>query len=171
MEVILAFFKVLSSFTIDILYDTSIINSLFEFDVDQNLHLIRNKYKLKLKGNNLIINNNKETKNPIINEPENKNPNNNNNINNDNEKSLIDKISIVSNKKLNENNRLTFKDNLNSLSTSKNLVLNPKKRLKKINNKKKDKVKNAYKKNKVKKEIHKNKIDKNKKKKRKKDHL
>ena len=164
MEVILAFFKVLSSFTIDILYDTSIINSLFEFDVDKNIHLIRNKYKLKLKDNNkdnnIIINNNKETKTPIINRPKNKNPNNNN-INNDNEKSLIDKISIASNKRMNDNNRLTYKDNFNSLSTTKNIELNPKKKLKKIKDKKKNKVKNGYKKNKVKNKIHKNKIDKN----------
>ena len=43
MEVILSLFKILSSFTIDILYDTSIVNNLFDFDVEKNLNLIRNK--------------------------------------------------------------------------------------------------------------------------------
>ena len=128
MEVILSLFKILSSFTIDILYNTSIVNNLFEFDVEKNLNIIRNKYKLKLKDNNIIINKNNNNNNnnniiiPIINEPKNKNPHNNNinNINNDNEKISSNKISIVS-KKLKDNNVLSYKDNLNILSSSKNV--------------------------------------------------
>ena len=72
-----------------------------------------------MKENNIIINNNKNIIIPIINEPKNKNPHNNN-INNDNEKISSDKISIVS-KKLKDNNILSYKDNLNILSSSKNV--------------------------------------------------
>ena len=153
MEVILAFFKVLSSFTIDILYDTSIINNLFEFDVEKNLHLIRNKYKLKLKGNNIILDNKPDII-PIMNEPKNKNLINiSNNINNDNEKISINKVSIMTNRKLKETNLLSKDNNLNSMPTSKNLeLIYPKKKLKKVKDKKKNRIRNESKKNKIKNE-------------------
>ena len=121
MEVFYAAFKVLSSFTIDILYNTSIINDLFEFDTEKNLNLIRNKYKLKLKDNNIVVDNKPDII-PVIDESKNKNPINiSNNISKDNEKICINKIPIISKRKLKENNLLSKDSNLNCAPKSKNL--------------------------------------------------
>ncbi len=162
MEVFYAAFKVLSSFTIDILYNTSIINDLFEFDTEKNLNLIRNKYKLKLKDNNIVVDNKPDII-PVIDESKNKNPINiSNNISKDNEKISINKIPIISKRKLKENNLLSKDSNLNSVPTSKNLeAFSPKKKAKKVKDKKKNRIKNERKKNKIKNELSKNIIDEN----------
>ena len=162
MEVFYAAFKVLSSFTIDILYNTSIINDLFEFDTEKNLNLIRNKYKLKLKDNNIVVDNKPDII-PVIDESKNKNPINiSNNISKDNEKICINKIPIISKRKLKENNLLSKDSNLNSAPTSKNLeAFSPKKKAKKVKDKKKNRIKNERKKNKIKNELSKNIIDEN----------
>jgi len=162
MEVFYAAFKVLSSFTIDILYNTSIINDLFEFDTEKNLNLIRNKYKLKLKDNNIVVDNKPDII-PVIDESKNKNPINiSNNISKDNEKICINKVPIMSKRKLKENNLLSKDSNLNSAPTSKNLeAFSPKKKAKKVKDKKKNRIKNERKKNKIKNELSKNIIDEN----------
>ena len=47
MEVILAIFELISSFSTDLLFETSLVNSLFEFDLDSNQVFIHNKYREK----------------------------------------------------------------------------------------------------------------------------
>jgi hypothetical protein len=51
MQVILLFFKVISCFSSNILFELSILNNLFEFDIDKKLFLIKNQYK---GGNNKV---------------------------------------------------------------------------------------------------------------------
>ena len=57
-EVILSLFQVISSFSMDILYETSLINNLFDFDIDKKLIFVHNRYLNKLFKNekNEIIN-------------------------------------------------------------------------------------------------------------------
>ena len=49
MEVVLSFFKIISSFSINILYDRSIVNNLFDFDLDRKVILIKNSKDIKKK--------------------------------------------------------------------------------------------------------------------------
>ena len=57
-EVILSLFQIISSFSMDILYETSLINNLFDFDIDKKLIFVHNRYLNKLFKNekNEIIN-------------------------------------------------------------------------------------------------------------------
>ena len=57
-EVILSLFQVISSFSMDLLYETSLINNLFDFDIDKKLIFVHNRYLNKLFKNekNEIIN-------------------------------------------------------------------------------------------------------------------
>ena len=48
MEVILSVFKIVSLFSTNILYEKSLVNCLFEFDIDRKNILIHNKYQNKL---------------------------------------------------------------------------------------------------------------------------
>ena len=45
MEIFLFAFKIISSFSTDLLFETSLVNSLFEFDLASNKILIQNNYK------------------------------------------------------------------------------------------------------------------------------
>ena len=42
MEVVLSFFKIISSFSINIIYDRSIVNDLFDFDLYRKVIMIKN---------------------------------------------------------------------------------------------------------------------------------
>ena len=44
-ELLLSIFQIMSSFSFEILYETSVINNLFDFDIDKKLVLIHNRYK------------------------------------------------------------------------------------------------------------------------------
>ena len=48
MEVILSVFKIVSLFSTNILYEKSLVNCLFEFDIDRKNIIIHNKYQNKL---------------------------------------------------------------------------------------------------------------------------
>jgi hypothetical protein len=47
MEVIFTLFKIISSFTIDILYDISLVNNLFDFDLDKKVVILKDKKSSK----------------------------------------------------------------------------------------------------------------------------
>ena len=53
MEVILSIFKIVSFFSTNILYEKSLVNCLFEFDINRKNIIIHNNYQNKLKRNNL----------------------------------------------------------------------------------------------------------------------
>ena len=53
MEVILSVFKIVSFFSTNILYEKSLVNCLFEFDINRKNIIIHNNYQNKLKKNNL----------------------------------------------------------------------------------------------------------------------
>ena len=53
MEVILSVFKIVSFFSSNILYEKSLVNSLFEFDINRKNIIIHNNYQNQLKRNNL----------------------------------------------------------------------------------------------------------------------
>ena len=61
MEVVLSFFKLISSFSINIIYDKSIVNNLFDFDLDRKVIMIKND-KDKEKNELNIIGLNQEQK-------------------------------------------------------------------------------------------------------------
>ena len=66
MEVVLTFFKIISNFSINILYDKSIVNNLFDFDLDRKVILVKNDIDKKRKEFELNItkfNENKKLKN------------------------------------------------------------------------------------------------------------
>ena len=107
--VILSILQVFSSFPVYLLYEISLINSLFEFDINKKMVLIHNKYKNKLTDK-------KKTSSKDIKIYS---------MNNSNKK--IQYSSIIANE---ENNSFS-KNNLNLLSNDKNLVV------KKIKSKKK----------------------------------
>ena len=54
MEVVLSFFKIISSFSIDIIYDKSIVNNLFDFDLDRKVIMIKNDKDKKKDELNII---------------------------------------------------------------------------------------------------------------------
>ena len=43
MEVVFTLFKVVSSFSVDILYDISLVNNLFSFDLDKKIIILKDK--------------------------------------------------------------------------------------------------------------------------------
>ena len=45
MEVVYSFFRILSSFIVGILYDESLVNNLFTFDLEQKVITLKNKNK------------------------------------------------------------------------------------------------------------------------------
>ena len=47
MEVVYSFFRILSSFIVGILYDESLVNNLFTFDLEQKVITLKNKNKNK----------------------------------------------------------------------------------------------------------------------------
>ena len=51
MEVFFSFFRIISSFLIDTLYEINLVNHLFSFDLDKKVLLIKNK---KAKKSNLF---------------------------------------------------------------------------------------------------------------------
>jgi len=56
MEVLLTIFRVFSSFSVDILYDISLVNNLFDFDLDKKRIILKQKKNLKEKINNILKN-------------------------------------------------------------------------------------------------------------------
>ena len=62
LEVVFSIFRIISSFSVDILYEISLVNNLFNFDLDKKMILINNKNKKKDEIN-ICKNNNS----PIIN--------------------------------------------------------------------------------------------------------
>ena len=93
MEFIFLFFRIISSFSTNILYELSIVNNLFEFDLDNKLILVRKKFQkkgIKSNKNETIIIPNKTESKILNNSDNNKNPNeiklkfniDNNNLNN-----------------------------------------------------------------------------------------
>ena len=69
MEVIFSVFKVLASILTETLYQKSLVNHLFSFDLDRKLVLVKQKHikHLKKTTNINIFNHNKFLKNPLIN--------------------------------------------------------------------------------------------------------
>ena len=64
MEVVLSFFKIISSFSINIIYDKSIVNNLFDFDLDRKVIMIKNdKDKEKNKLNIIGLNQEQKSRN------------------------------------------------------------------------------------------------------------
>ena len=61
MEVMLFVFKIVSFFSTNILYEKSLVNSLFEFDINKKIIIIHSKYQNKIKESDIIhqINSNK----------------------------------------------------------------------------------------------------------------
>jgi hypothetical protein len=53
MEVILSVFTIVSFFSTNILYEKSLVNNLFEFDINRKKIIIHNNYQNQLKRNNL----------------------------------------------------------------------------------------------------------------------
>ena len=51
MEFLFLFFKIISSFSTNILYEKSVVNNLFEFDIYKKLILLHNNKKEKLNNN------------------------------------------------------------------------------------------------------------------------
>jgi hypothetical protein len=47
MEVVLGLFKIMCSFSVDILYDISLVNNLFNFDLDKKLIMNKKRDKNK----------------------------------------------------------------------------------------------------------------------------
>ena len=60
LEVSLTLFKFFLSFPSTILYELSIVNNLFEFDIDKKIILIQNKYREQYKKENKIANSEQE---------------------------------------------------------------------------------------------------------------
>jgi len=56
MEVIFTLFRVFSSFSVDILYDISLVNNLFDFDLDKKIIMLKEKKNQKEKINNILRN-------------------------------------------------------------------------------------------------------------------
>ena len=65
MEVFFVVFKVISSLITDILYEKSMVNNLFEFDLDKKMVLIRELRKNKKKGTKRILKEENNFKNGI----------------------------------------------------------------------------------------------------------
>ena len=116
MEVIFMIFKAVSSLITDLLYEKSMVNNLFEFDLDRKIVLIKN-YKLK---------NKKESEKPIDKEQD-ISPNNDIQIYSL-QKKLNDDLTIQTRNKLNND-----EDNLksNNKLTNDLLLLNKKPKIKK----------------------------------------
>ena len=128
MEFIFLFFRIISSFSTNILYELSIVNNLFEFDLDNKYILVRNKFKnidTKInKDDNIFIPNKSESK--ILN-----NSDNNKNLNEIKLKFNIDNHNLNNSKTLripkihkkrNEKEKSSFL-NINE-GTNKNLTVN-----------------------------------------------
>ena len=116
MEVIFMIFKAVSTLITDLLYEKSMVNNLFEFDLDRKIVLIKN-YKLK---------NKKESEKPIDKEQD-ISPNNDIQIYSL-QKKLNDDLTIQTRNKLNND-----EDNLksNNKLTNDLLLLNKKPKIKK----------------------------------------
>jgi hypothetical protein len=54
MEVMLFVFKIVSFFSTNILYEKSLVNCLFEFDINKKIVIVHNKYQNELKESNNI---------------------------------------------------------------------------------------------------------------------
>ena len=99
-EVILSIFYVLSSFSIKILYDLSLVNNLFEFDINKKLILIK-KYQ------NNFVENNEKNNNNIFEPLKVFTPKNSNNKINYKQAIINDDISSHSKNRLNIENLIT----------------------------------------------------------------
>jgi len=53
MEVVLSIFKIVSYFSTNILYEKSLVNCLFEFDIDRKNIIVHNNYQNKIKKNSI----------------------------------------------------------------------------------------------------------------------
>ena len=89
MEISLAFLKMFSSFSITMLYELSIINHLFEFDIKKKKFVIHNKYKEKYIKEDKIFNYNEQQNNIIINNNSNKRTLSTRKINNSSKKKMM----------------------------------------------------------------------------------
>ena len=56
MEVIFTLFRVFCSFSVDILYDISLVNNLFDFNLDKKIIMIKEKKRQKKEINNIMRN-------------------------------------------------------------------------------------------------------------------
>ena len=54
MQFIYSFLRIISSFSVHILYETSLVNNLFEFNLDKKLVIIKNNNKRYIKKNYTI---------------------------------------------------------------------------------------------------------------------
>jgi len=128
MEFIFLFLRIISSFSINTLYELSIVNNLFEFDLDNKLILVRNKNQnidIKLnKDDNIYISNKSEFK--LLN-----NSDNNKNLNEIKLKFNIDNHNLNHSKTLRipiiyKNRNEKEKSSILSINeaTNKNLIVN-----------------------------------------------
>ena len=140
-EVILSIFYVLSSFSIKILYDLSLVNNLFEFDINKKLILIK-KYQNNFvendeKNNNNIFeplkvftpknsNNKINYKAAIINDDISSHSKNRLNIENLITKNKLsnDIISPLKTKKLKRNKKVKYTQNNNENNDNKEMTIN-----------------------------------------------
>jgi len=56
MEVIFTLFRIFCSFLVDILYDLSLVNNLFDFDLDKKIIMLKEKKNQKEKINTILRN-------------------------------------------------------------------------------------------------------------------
>ena len=109
MEIISSFLGTICSFIVDILYEKSIVNNLFSFDVKKKIVIIKNKGKdCKIKANNKRkINDNNNQSSRILSANDNYNKKNRKvfeDIDKNSENILIDKKKIVNIMETNTNN-------------------------------------------------------------------
>ena len=124
MEVIFTIFKIISSFSIDILYEISLVNNLFNFDLNKKIIILKEKKKLPKKNNFPKINEiklynsikNKSSRNTIFSSEERINYSKSgltsisNFIANNNKKAKIKKIYSSKRKTIIFNNQFNIKD-------------------------------------------------------------
>ena len=94
MEIIFSFFKVILFSLTEIIYETSLVNHLFSFDVDRKLLILKEKKNVKTKDSS--VQNHKETlENPAI--------------LNDNKNNLVPRHKLIINKKKGKTNQQSLK--------------------------------------------------------------
>jgi hypothetical protein len=107
MEVVFTLFRIITSFTVDILYDISLVNNLFNFNLDRKVIIFKNKTSKK------IIEQNNEM--PIIYSPQRKVRNKScKNLNYQNKED-----NLETGKRMNEDNNFKLSSNNENLLTVK----------------------------------------------------
>ena len=130
--VILSIFEVISSFSANLLYEISLINNLFEFDMNKKLVIVHNKYKNKLiknvknKNSNeeiKIYSNNNYNKKVIINSM---NLNNDNNIFSKNNFLFSNEKNIIKKRKVKKKRKKSIQKNDSNYNINKEEYINRK---------------------------------------------